>query len=62
MTPIHCYQKRSEYSTPFIDKIKDSIALDPQVKTAYLYFNNTAALAAIHNAGYLLTLAHTIIE
>jgi hypothetical protein len=55
----------SEYATAFIDKIKDSIALDLRVKTAYLYLNNTAALAAIHNAGYLRdqsTKAHAIME
>lgn len=43
----------SEYPTSFLDQISQDIQSAPQVKTAWLYFNNTAALAAIHNAAYL---------
>lgn len=44
----------SEYPTTFLDSIGQEIQDQPSVKTAYLYFNNTAALAAIHNATYLV--------
>lgn len=44
----------SEYATSFLDRISREIASHPFIKTAYLYFNNTAALAAIHNAHYLI--------
>ena len=43
----------SEYPVPFLDRIYQEIESCSTIKTAYLYFNNTAALAAIHNAGYL---------
>ena len=43
----------SEYDTAFLNRIKEEIITAPSVQTAWLYFNNTAALAAIHNAGYL---------
>jgi uncharacterized protein YecE (DUF72 family) len=43
----------SEYDTAFLERIKNEITTQPKVQTAWLYFNNTAALAAIHNAGYL---------
>lgn len=43
----------SGYSTNFLDHVSRQIQSQPSVKTAYLYFNNTAALAAIHNAIYL---------
>lgn len=43
----------SEYPQPFLDRISGEIQSAQQLKTAYLYFNNTAALAAIHNAAYL---------
>jgi uncharacterized protein YecE (DUF72 family) len=43
----------SGYSTSFLDHVSQEIQSYPSVKTAYLYFNNTADLAAIHNATYL---------
>lgn len=43
----------SEYPVHFLDRISREILSAKQVRTAYLYFNNTAALAAIHNAVYL---------
>lgn len=43
----------SEYPPQFLDQISRDIQSAQQVKAAYLYFNNTAALAAIHNATYL---------
>lgn len=43
----------SEYAASFLDRISREIQSYAPVKTAYLYFNNTAALAAIHNAAYL---------
>lgn len=42
----------SEYDEAFIDKIYSEIAENKKVKTAYIYFNNTASLAALHNAKY----------
>jgi uncharacterized protein YecE (DUF72 family) len=42
----------SEYDEAFIEKIYNQIAQNKKVKTAYIYFNNTASLAALHNAKY----------
>jgi len=42
----------SEYDEAFIEKIFKQIVEDKKVKTAYIYFNNTASLAALHNAKY----------
>ena len=42
----------SEYDEAFIEKIQQQIAQNKQVKTAFIYFNNTASLAALHNARY----------
>jgi uncharacterized protein YecE (DUF72 family) len=58
-TPI-CYYRfhgvpklfYSEYDEAFIEKIYNQIAGNKKVKTAYIYFNNTASLAALHNAKY----------
>ncbi|MGZ3915767.1 MAG: DUF72 domain-containing protein [Flavisolibacter sp.] len=43
----------SEYDQDFIRKIYGQVHADPQVREAFMYFNNTASLAALHNAGYL---------
>jgi uncharacterized protein YecE (DUF72 family) len=40
----------SEYDEAFIDKIYNEIAQNKTVDSAYIYFNNTASLAALHNA------------
>lgn len=47
----------SEYDEAFIEKIHNQIAQNKKVKTAYIYFNNTASLAALHNSKYLQKLA-----
>lgn len=46
----------SEYDPPFIEKIFNQIACSKKVETAYVYFNNTASLAALHNAKYFQNL------
>lgn len=46
----------SEYSPAFIKKIYQQISANKKVKQAYIYFNNTASMAALHNAKYLQTL------
>lgn len=43
----------SEYNEAFLKKIVKQIAGDPQVKKAFLYFNNTASVAALHNAKFV---------
>ena len=42
----------SEYDEAFIQKIYGQIAANQEVKEAFIYFNNTASLAALHNAKY----------
>lgn len=42
----------SEYDEAFIEKIYNQIVQNKKVKTTYIYFNNTASLAALHNAKY----------
>lgn len=42
----------SEYDQAFIKKIHEQIRKDSTVKNAFIYFNNTASLAALHNASY----------
>ncbi|RYZ25478.1 MAG: DUF72 domain-containing protein [Chitinophagaceae bacterium] len=42
----------SEYDPAFIDKIYQQIATEKKVKEAFICFNNTASLAALHNAKY----------
>lgn len=42
----------SEYDAVFIEKIFSQLAQNKKVKSAYIYFNNTASLAALHNAKY----------
>lgn len=44
----------SEYPNTFLNRISREIQTHPSTKTAWLYFNNTASLAAIHNASYLI--------
>ena len=43
----------SEYDESFINKIHHQISSNGNVKEAFIYFNNTASLAALHNAKYL---------
>jgi hypothetical protein len=47
----------SEYENNFIEKIFRQINKNKKAKTAYIYFNNTASLAALHNAKYFQELA-----
>ena len=42
----------SEYDETFLDKIFGQVKNDKKTKTAFIYFNNTASLAALHNARY----------
>jgi len=42
----------SEYDESFIEKIFEQIKSNKIVKQAFIYFNNTASLAALHNAKY----------
>ncbi|HYK57586.1 MAG TPA: DUF72 domain-containing protein [Flavisolibacter sp.] len=43
----------SEYDPAFIEKIFRQIEANKNVKEAFIYFNNTASLAALHNARYV---------
>lgn len=47
----------SEYDNAFLEKIYGQLK-EAAPKTAYLYFNNTASLAALHNARYFIGLAN----
>ena len=40
----------SEYDESFVHNIIDQHAAPKKLKTAYIYFNNTASVAALHNA------------
>jgi len=42
----------SQYDEAFIAKIYNQISKSKKIKTAFIYFNNTASLAALHNAKY----------
>jgi uncharacterized protein YecE (DUF72 family) len=42
----------SEYDKTFIEKIYEQIKKNKKVTSAFIYFNNTASLAALHNAKY----------
>jgi uncharacterized protein YecE (DUF72 family) len=42
----------SEYDETFIQKIHGQISSNSEAKEAFIYFNNTASLAALHNAKY----------
>ncbi|SRR5215203_527721 len=42
----------SEYKKAFVKKIYGQINENKKVKEAFIYFNNTASLAALHNARY----------
>jgi uncharacterized protein YecE (DUF72 family) len=44
----------SEYEPEFVEKIFHQINKSKKIKTAYVYFNNTASLAAIHNANQFI--------
>lgn len=43
----------SEYSEGFLQKTFNAIAASEKAGTVYLYFNNTASTAALHNAGFV---------
>lgn len=43
----------SQYKRAFVEKVAESIKACARVKKAYVYFNNTATIAAIRNARYL---------
>jgi uncharacterized protein YecE (DUF72 family) len=42
----------SEYDTDFIEKIFNQINKGRKAKKVFIYFNNTASMAALHNARY----------
>ena len=46
----------SEYEPEFVEKIYKQIRKSRKAKTAFIYFNNTASVAALHNARQLLAL------
>jgi uncharacterized protein YecE (DUF72 family) len=45
---------KSAYENDFLKKIADEISANKKVKTAYLYFNNTFGVAALHNSKWLI--------
>ncbi len=47
----------SQYKRSQIEEVKAAIESSRQVKSAYIYFNNTATIAALRNAIYLKSLA-----
>jgi uncharacterized protein YecE (DUF72 family) len=47
----------SEYDESFLEKIFGQIRDDKKASTAFVYFNNTASLAALRNARYFKQLA-----
>ena len=49
----------SEYDESFLRKIIMQFKKNKKVKTAYIYFNNTASLAALHNAKFVQNLVST---
>lgn len=66
-TPL-CYYRfhgvpklfHSEYGEAFIEKIFGQIHQNKKAQTAFIYFNNTASLAALHNAKYFQLLTKGI--
>jgi uncharacterized protein YecE (DUF72 family) len=50
----------SEYDEAFIEKIFSQIDQNKKAETAFIYFNNTASLAALHNAKYFQLLTKGI--
>jgi uncharacterized protein YecE (DUF72 family) len=40
----------SEYEPAFIESVYQQIAAAKRIQYAFIYFNNTASLAALHNA------------
>ncbi|HEY0733005.1 MAG TPA: hypothetical protein VGD33_11340, partial [Chitinophagaceae bacterium] len=43
----------SEYEPAFIENIFTQIQSKKMLEKAFIYFNNTASLAALHNARYM---------
>jgi len=52
----------SEYSEEELGKLAETIMKNSKVKKAYIYFNNTASLAAIQNSIYLNSLVGMLKE
>jgi uncharacterized protein YecE (DUF72 family) len=48
----------SEYDNSFLNRIYSQIHGNGALKEAYIYFNNTASMAALHNAKFFQTLAN----
>jgi uncharacterized protein YecE (DUF72 family) len=48
----------SEYDESFIEKIFHQLNQNKKAKNIFVYFNNTASLAALHNARHLQQLVH----
>ena len=46
----------SEYEETFLQKIIDQFKKSRKAKTVYIYFNNTASMAAVKNARYIQSL------
>lgn len=46
----------SEYDEAFLQKIYEQVNKSRKAKTVYFYFNNTASMAAIHNARFIQSL------
>jgi uncharacterized protein YecE (DUF72 family) len=65
-TPI-CYYRfhgvpklfYSEYKPAFLEKIYQQIADNTNIEEVFIYFNNTASMAALHNAKYFQQLVLT---
>jgi uncharacterized protein YecE (DUF72 family) len=47
----------SEYDESFVEKVYRQVSNNTSVTEAFIYFNNTASLAALHNAGQFKKLA-----
>lgn len=47
----------SEYDISFVEKIYQQVISHPKVTEAFIYFNNTASMAALHNATQFKKLA-----
>jgi uncharacterized protein YecE (DUF72 family) len=50
----------SEYEESFVKKIIEQVASAKKLKTAYIYFNNTASVAALHNAKFAQQFANVV--
>jgi uncharacterized protein YecE (DUF72 family) len=50
----------SEYDESFVNRIIEQVASAENLETAYIYFNNTASVAALHNARFAQLMAAKI--